>query len=58
MKALTEGSVLCNGLIDGGRCEYQNDGSSGDVPLHQARLKQINPRVRDVGMQESLGVNS
>lgn len=34
MKAFTEGSVLCNGLIDGGRCEYQNDGSSGGVPLH------------------------
>lgn len=50
MKAFTEGSVLCNGLIDGGRCEYQNDGSSGDVPLHQARLKQINPRRWDAGI--------
>jgi hypothetical protein len=34
IKAFTKGRVLCNGLIDGGRCEYQNDGSSGDVPLH------------------------
>ena len=25
IKAFTKGRVLCNGLIDGGRCDYQND---------------------------------
>lgn len=34
INAFTKGNVRCNGLIEGGRCEYQNDGSSGVVPLH------------------------
>lgn len=33
MKAFIQGEVVCNGQIDGKRCEYQNEGSSG-LPLH------------------------